>query len=314
MRSEIWKTPLPYLALLLAHLIWGANYVAAKIVLTEVPPMSLGFLRFGLGCLLITPFLMTIEPRKKIIKLEHIPKLILGAVLIACINITFFYLGLARTSAINASILELTIPIISVLIGWWVLREKIFVVNVFGIILGLLGALTIIGLPILLFSDSAKIEFFGNFLLILGSISFVVGAVIMKKMLKIYPPLVITSFTFLVACLIFFIPAVVESYNNPSWIGSISILSMLGILYITVLSSICAYFLLLWGISRIDVSHANLFQYLEPIVAATLAVPLLGERISYSFIVGFCMIALGVYWGTLGREEHHHHHHKHHRI
>lgn len=313
MKSEILKTPLPYLALLLAHLIWGANYVAAKVALTEIPPMSLGFMRFGLACLLIAPFLLTIESRKKRIRLEHLPKLILGGVLIACLNITFFYLGLSRTTAINASVLELTIPIISVIAGWWILKEKIYVINVMGILLGLSGALTIIGLPILLFTNTAKVELLGNFLLILGSISFVAGSLILKKMLRTYPPIVITALTFLIAAIVFFVPALLEYLKNPQWIHQISLLSIFGLLYITVLSSICAYLLLLWGISRIEVSHANLFQYLEPAVAATLAVPLLGERISYSFIVGFCMIALGVYWGTLGREEHHHHHHKHHR-
>lgn len=313
LRSEIFKTPLPYLALLLAHLIWGANYVAAKVVLIEIPPMSLGFLRFGIGCLLIAPFLLTLDSKRKRIKLEHLPNLILGGLLISCINISLFYYGLSRTSAINASVIELAVPLISVIAGWWFLREKIFVVNLTGIGLGLLGAVTIIGLPILLFSDSAKVELLGNSLLLLGTVSFVAGAIILKKMLKIYPPLVITSFSFLVASIAFFIPALIEYYNNPAWINQISILSILGLMYITILSSICAFFLMLWGISRLEISHANMIQYIEPAVAATLAVPLLGERISYSFIVGFCMIALGVYWATLGRDDHHHHHHKQHR-
>ena len=49
MTSQILKKPIPYLALILAHLIWGINFIVAKITLQEFPPMSLAFLRFALA-------------------------------------------------------------------------------------------------------------------------------------------------------------------------------------------------------------------------------------------------------------------------
>lgn len=313
MNSEILKKPIFYLAIIAAHLIWGGNYVFAKITLTEIPIMSLGFLRYGLACLLITPFLLSLEPKARRIKFEHLPKLILGALLIASINIAFFYMGLKRTTAIDASVLELSIPVISVIGGWWFLREKIYYANFAGIIISLLGALSVIGVPLLIIGNLSTKQLVGNLLIIASSISFVAGSLIMKKMLKIYSPLIITAITFLTATTAFALPALVEYIQNPNWVLKVSILGIFGLIYITVLSSICAYFLLLWGLNKIPISHANLIQYLEPAVAATLAVPLLGERISFSFIIGTCLIILGVYWGTLGKQEHHQVLHKHHR-
>ena len=313
MNSEILKKPIFYLAIIAAHLIWGANYVFAKITLQEIPIMSLGFLRYGLACLLILPFLLSLNTKDKRIKFEHLPKLVLGGSLIACINIAFFYFGLARTTAIEASVLELTIPIISVLGGWWFLREKIYSANLVGITISLFGALSVIGVPLLFFGNFSTKQLSGNLLIIGSAVSFVAGSMILKKMLKIYSPVVITGITFLTATVAFAIPALMDYLQNPNWILKISILGIFGLIYITVLSSICAYFLLLWGLSKISVSHANLIQYIEPAVAATLAVPLLGERISFSFIIGTCLVVLGVYWGTLGKEEHHRIHHKHHR-
>lgn len=313
MNSEIFKKPVFYLAIIAAHLIWGGNYVFAKITLTEIPVMSLGFLRYGLASLLIIPFLLSLEGKDKKIKFEHLPKLILGALLIACINIAFFYLGLKRTTAIDASVLELSIPIISVIAGWWFLKEKIFAANLVGIVISLLGALSIIGIPLLFLGNFSSKQLFGNLLILASAASFVSGSLIFKKMLKIYKPVVITAVTFLIATIAFALPAFMEYLANPNWVLKVSILGIFGLVYITVLSSICAYFLLLWGLNKIPLSHANMIQYLEPAVAATLAVPLLGERISFSFIIGTCLIVLGVYWGTLGKEEHHHPHHKHHR-
>lgn len=275
--------------------------------------MSLGFLRYGLACLLITPFLFSLAPKDIRIKFEHLPKLILGGLLVACVNIAFFYMGLNRTTAIDASVLELSIPVISVIGGWWFLKEKIYTANLVGIIISLLGALSVIGIPLLLVGNFTSKQLVGNFLIIASSISFVAGSMILKKMLKIYSPLVITAITFLTATIAFSIPALIEYIQNPNWILKVSILGIFGLIYITVLSSICAYFLLLWGLNKIPISHANMIQYLEPAVAATLAVPLLGERISFSFIIGTCLIVLGVYWGTLGKDDHHHPHHKHSR-
>lgn len=313
MSSEILKKPVFYLAIIAAHLIWGGNYVFAKITLTEIPIMSLGFLRYGLATLLIIPFLLSLEPKDKKIKLEHLPKLVLGGLLIASINIAFFYMGLKRTTAIDASVLELSIPIISVIGGWWFLREKIYSANLVGIAISLFGALSIIGIPLLFFGNFSGKQLTGNLLIIGSAITFVSGTMILKKMLKIYKPIVITAIIFLIATVAFSIPALMEYLENPGWVLSVSILGIFGLIYITVLSSICAYFLLLWGLNKIPISHANMIQYIEPAVAASLAVPLLGERISFSFIIGTCLIVLGVYWGTLGKEDHHHSHHKHHR-
>lgn len=313
MNSEIFKKPVFYIAIIAAHLIWGGNYVFAKITLQEIPIMSLGFLRYGLACLLIIPFLLNLEPKDKKIKFDHLPQLILGALLMACINIAFFYAGLKRTTAIDASVLELSIPIISVIGGWWFLREKIYTANLVGIIISLFGALSVLGIPLLFFEGFSTKQLFGNFLILGSAISFVAGTMILKRMLKIYKPIVVTAITFLTAATAFAIPALTEYLANPTWILKVSILGIFGLIYITVLSSICAYFLLLWGLNKIPISHANMLQYIEPAVAATLAVPLLGERISFSFIIGTCLIILGVYWGTLGKEEHHQTHHKHHR-
>ncbi len=146
MSSQILTKPLPYIALLIAHLIWGANFVVAKITLQEFPPMSLAFLRFALASLFLAPFFLAQSKKVKIDK-KDLPKLIAIGVLIITLNIAFFFEGIKRTTAIDASVLILTVPVLSVLLGWWFLKEKIYFINLVGIILGFLGAIIIIGLP-----------------------------------------------------------------------------------------------------------------------------------------------------------------------
>ena len=274
--------------------------------------MSLAFLRFALASLFLAPFFLK-ESKKIKIKKEDLPKLIAVGVFSITLNIAFFFEGIKKTSAINASTLTLTIPILSVLLGWWFLKEKVYLINLMGIGLGFLGALTIVGIPQIFTGNFSPQVFLGNLLLISASISWVVGAIISKQILNKYSSLIVTAVGFLVGTTTMFIPALMEYVKNPSWPNQITILGLLGLAYMTLLSSISAYFLFEWGLSKTSVTMADLFQYIEPFVATILAVMILGERISSSFLIGAVLIGVGAYLGTLAKELHHRHH-KAHRI
>ncbi|MBU1032138.1 EamA family transporter [Patescibacteria group bacterium] len=320
MSSQIFKTPMPYIALILAHMIWGANFVVAKITLQEFPPMSLAFLRFALASLFLAPFFLA-ETKKVKIDKKDLPKLIAVGVFIITLNISFFFEGIKRTSVIDASVLILIIPMLSVLLGWWFLKEKVYLINLLGIALGFAGALIIVGVPQIFAGNppagspreaggSSQI-LLGNILIILAATSWVIGATISKKILKNYSTLIITAIAFLVGTVTMFIPASFEYFQNPAWTEGVTILGILGLIFITLLSSISAYFLFEWGLSKTSVIIADFFQYIEPLVATLLAIAILGETISVSFISGAVLISVGVILGTFAKEAHHRHHKAH---
>lgn len=312
MSSQIIRKPIPYIALILAHLIWGINFVVAKVTLEEFPPMSLAFLRFAFASLLLAPFFLA-ETKKIKIDKKDLPKLIGIGILIITLNITFFFEGIKRTTAIDASVLTLIIPMLSVLLGWWFLKEKVFLINLFGIALGFAGALVIVGLPKIFTGTLSPAAATGNILIILAALSWVLGATLSKKILNKYSSLVITAIAFMVGTVTFFIPASIEYIKNPNWMSGITMLGILGLVFMILLSSISAYFLFEWGLSKTSVSVADLFQYIEPFVAAALAVLILSERVSASYLFGGVLIAVGAYLGTLAKEAHHRHH-KAHRV
>ena len=286
--------------------------MVAKVTLQEFPTHTLAFLRFALASLLLAPFFFA-ETKKVKINKEHLPKLIAIGIFIITFNITFFFGGIQRTTATNASILTLVIPMLSVILGWIYLKEKVYTINLLGIALGFVGALIIIGLPQILLGEFSPQTLLGNLLMILASVSWVIGAVISRQMLKIYPSLIVTAIAFLDGVVTFFPPAIREYLIDPGWPDRITMLGLLGLAYMTALSSISAYFLFEWALSKTSLISADLFQYIEPFIAAALAVTLLGERISFSFVIGAALITLGVYWGTFAKEAHHRKH-KYHRV
>lgn len=314
MRSEIFKKPLPYLALILAHIIWGGNYLVAKVTLQEFPPASLAFLRFALASLLLAPFLYA-ETKKVKINPKDLPNLIMIGIFMVTLNIIFFFEGISRTTVISGSSLTMIIPMLSVFVGWVFLKEKIYLINLLGIVLGLIGALIIIGLPQLLLGNLISTTptsysfqtVLGNVLIILASVSFVIAAAISQKMLKIYPSMVVTAIAFMVGTLTFFIPALREYLQNPSWPFSISMLGVLGVIYMTLLSSISAYFLFEWGLAKTNMIYADVFQYIEPFIAVTLAILILSEELTIPVIIGAIFIAFGVFLGTFAKEARHRH-------
>lgn len=297
----------PFVGLVIANIIWGATPVVAKFALVEFPVGVLAFLRFFLAFVLLIPFLLTERPRVKYLQKDW-PILAVTGVCIVTFHILFFFEGIKLTRAIDASVLTMLVPILSVIGAWWWLKEKVYVVNIFGILTGLFGALAVVGIP-LLAVDALDIKvLIGNVLIVASNIFFVIGAIISKRLLGHYSPLSMVGAIFFIGALTFLPMAIQETIFYPGWVNQVSIVGVFGLAFITLLSSISAFFLFEWSIRKLGVIKSDLFSYFQPAVAATLAVPLLGERISYSFIVGACLIVLGVYWGTLGRSDHRHHH------
>ncbi len=319
MSSQMVSKPLPYLALIAAHVIWGINFVVAKVTLQEFPPQSLGLLRFFFALLLLSPFFLAHTPKglpkhlRIRIEKKDLPKMVAVGLMIITFNITFFFEGIKRTTAIDAATLTLIIPLISVIAGWIFLKEKVYFFNILGIIAGLLGALFIIGLPQLLLGNFQPEAMLGNFFIILSSVCWVTGAILSRELLKKYPSLIVTSVAFFVGVLTFIVPAIMEYLKDPNWPYQISALGTLGLIYMILLSSISAYFLFEWGLSKTSVAVADLFQYIEPFIATGVAILVLGEHVSFSFAIGAALIALGVYWGTFAKEAHHrlHRYHRH---
>lgn len=298
------KKFLPYIALLGAHCIWGINFVISKITLQEFPVYTLAFFRFAFASLFLAPFFL-VQTKKVKMKAADLPKLVAIGIFIVTLNIAFFFTGLKTTEATSASVISLVIPILSVLTGWWFLRERIFLINILGVILGLLGSLIIIGVPQIFLGTVQPERLLGNFLVFLASVAFVAGAILSREMLKKYPSLTVTAFSFMVGMITFFPLAAYEYIQNPTWMETVTPLGIFGLIFMTLLSSISAYFLFEWGLAKTSVAIAGFFQYLEPVVASSLAVVILGETISYSLIIGGFLIVAGVLFGTLAKEPHH---------
>lgn len=186
------RTLLSHLALLGLNMIYAANHLLAK----GVTPDHLGpngFIFFRV-CTTSILFLITylIFLREKIERKDFLQLFITG--ILGCgLSQLLFFNGLARTSAINTGVLMTSIPIFTVILSFFILKEKITKYRALGIIIGAIGAIALTTLGKAPAFDSGT----GDLLIIANAFVFAAYLVMVKPLMKKYHPVTVATFNFL---------------------------------------------------------------------------------------------------------------------
>ena len=281
------KKYLPILALITASLIWGAASPVFKWSIQNIPIFPLVFVRFFVASIFLIPFLKSTKIEKK----DLFQFILLGLSGIT-INVAFFFLGISLTSAINGGVMAVSAPIFTILASRLFLKEKQSLNLILGSLIGLLGVLLIIGQSI--FVKGFSVDLLGNLYLILA-VWGLVGHEILVRKLKNYDPILITYVMFLVGALTFEPLAFWQLWQNPNFLLTIDIRGYTGLTYGIFLSSLIAYFLWNWGLTKFSASRAGVFLYADPLAAVLVAFFLLGEKITLLTIFGTLLIFVGIY-------------------
>lgn len=276
------------LVLIIANIIWGAASPIFKWSLTNIQPFTLAFLRFSLGSIILFPFCA----RNLIIKPKDILKVVAVGVTGIGINIPFFFLGLKLAPSVNAPIIASSGPIFLMLGSILFLHEKPKKRVILGTIVSLLGVMAIILRPFL--ESNLDGAILGNIFFLIATLAGVGHAIIVKQVLKYYPALTVTFWSFVVGSLIF-LPFLIAEIADPYALSVLDHRGIIGIIFGVVFCSTIAYFFYSWGIQKIEAHQVGIFTYIDPVVAILIAVPLLGEVITFTYILGSSLVFLGIF-------------------
>ena len=275
------------LALIAANIIWGAASPIFKWSLTNIEPFTLAFLRFFLAALLLLPF--TLGALR--IKREDWLKLFFLALFGITINISFFFLGLRLAPAINAPIVATAGPIFLLIACLSILKEKLKFRVVFGTTIGFWGVILIVFRPLL--EDGFSVAVLGNLFFVLATLGSVVHTILTKKIISNYKPITITFWSFTIGA-VTFLPLFFFEIREFGFLTNLAVPGLVGILFGVFLCSTMAYFLYHLAIKRLLTQEVGVFAYLDPIVAILLAIPLLGEFPTPTYLVGAALVFLGI--------------------
>jgi drug/metabolite transporter (DMT)-like permease len=295
-RPSRWKS---YFFLLINTIVWGAALIIVKPALDVTTPMRFLLYRYFFAAIFALPFLFYYWPKvsNKFQVLKRISALeLIGTTL----GLSLLYIGLERTSAIEASLLATTTPIFIVLAGVLFLRERQERVESIGLSLAFGGTLLITIIPLLQngsLQDSISLSC--NLLIIGCNIATAAYFILAKKYYHGLPKLFVTTIGFFLGLVSFFFLsllevasltglalAIVQDFTAPSvWFAS---------LYMALFGSIIGLTAYIKGQEGVEASEASLFWYLQPLIYLPLGIVLLAEQVYPIQIIGLGLILAGV--------------------
>lgn len=281
------KYQLAVLALIGTNVIWGASVPIFKWSLTDIDPFTFAFIRFFLAALFLLPF--TIH-KLKINRHDVITYFVL-AFFGFFIHISLLLFGLKISSAINSPIIASSAPIFLILGSFFFLKEKINQKVLMGTIISLIGVSIIILRP--LFDHGLDGTILGNSLFLLSTISFVIYTILLKEHSFRHSAATVTFYLFAFATVIFF-PFFLWESSTHNILYLVDAKALIGILFGAIFTSVLGYVFFNFAIRFIKANETGIYLYIDPIVTVLIAVPLLGEHVTRSFIAGTILVFFGI--------------------
>jgi drug/metabolite transporter (DMT)-like permease len=284
----------PQLLLVVATLFWGGNFVIGRLLRQDITPIALTFWRWLLALAILLPFCATAIRRQWRSALAAW-KLIfaLGATGITAYTIAI-YAALRITTAVNASLVLATLPLMIVLAGWLINREQITRSQILGLAVSLGGAVVIVAQGSL--ALLVALRFNAGDLWMLAAVPFwAIYAVLQKRRPAALAPLTIVTLS-IGAAMLLLAPAYLWEVRQSGW-THVTIASALGIGYTAVAASAVSYVLWNRGAAVVGPTRAAVYTNLIPVFSALLAVILLGEKLALYHLAGAALVVCGIALG-----------------
>ena len=284
-----------YIGLGLTVAFWGASFVAIKVLLRELGPAPITVLRFGVGL----AFLAAVSAGRRQLQLPTRGEWAWLA-LLGFSGITLHQwlqaTGLQTASATVTSWIVASIPVFVALLGWLVLRERLGLWRVAGIVLAAAGVSLIVSNGDLrgLLAGTAGTP--GDILIGLSAISWAIFTILSKRLMERGTALQpVTMMLYVMGFGWLFSLVWMGFAGGGEAILRLSANSWWAMAFLGFACSGLAYLFWYDALDRIDATQAGVFLYFGPLVTAALAWPVLGEPVSGAMLAGGAAILLGVW-------------------
>jgi drug/metabolite transporter (DMT)-like permease len=273
-----------------AAVLFGASVVAVRVAVRDVPPVSLAVLRFGQGGLLLAAILALVAPRYLRTRWDRLLLFgLLGLVMFVLFPLTF-NIGLQYTEASRGAVMLATMPVWSALLGR-IIGERLSRRQVVGVVCSVAGIALAFLEPGRAVGSGAP-SLVGDGLLLLTGLLGAVYGLIAKRVLVVDHAATVTTYAMLIGAVLLLPAAAVEGLVPA--IGRLDGQVLGLVVFLGVLGGAAAFILWTWALSRLTPTQVAVYVNLNPIVAALLAILLLGERRSAPFLLGFAAVVAGV--------------------
>ncbi len=280
-------TAIVYVALVCHTVISGLHFLAAKRALLELDPLTVLLLRMALSSALFIALLACL-PKPRFPPRATWGWLIVFGFLVGPINQGVLLFGLQHTRPTHGALFFSMTPAAVHLYSLARGREKSSASKLAGITLAFVGVLILLtgqGL------DQNLEPLMGDLLVLAAVSAWVLFTAEGKRFAEQHGPLRTTAWSMLAGAAW---SATAIPFARFDRLASASLPALGSIVYIGLFTSVVAYLLWYFALSRSEASKVAVFANLQPVVTALAAAAWLGEPLVWQLVLGGLLVLLGV--------------------
>jgi drug/metabolite transporter (DMT)-like permease len=284
-----------YAGAVIAVGVWGASFVATKVGVREVHPLTIMWLRFGIGVAVLAIAVaargeLAIPGRKDLWYFASLGAL--GITLHQWLQAT----GLVTAQASTTSWIITATPLTMALVGWAVLGERLDRRQLAGIVVGALGVLLVVSRGHLALLLTGRSGTRGDVLVMISTLTWALFSAYSRRGLQRHKSAPMILYVMGSGWLLGTIPWVAT--GGPAEIRLLTADAWAGILFLGVLCSGLAYVLWYDALRALPAARVGALLYLEPLVTMVVAAAVLGESVTPAALLGGAVIVAGVRLAT----------------
>jgi drug/metabolite transporter (DMT)-like permease len=286
---------------LITTIIWSGNFIIARGVFKQIPPVSLAFYRWGLASIIIFFLGYKSFVAERTIVYTNRKYFFWVALMGITLFNTFIYVAGHTTTAINLALIGTTAsPIFAIIISVIFLKEKITLLRLTGLLFCIAGVIVLLSKgsinTLLAFRFTS-----GDVWILLSAFVFSIYTVLVKRKPATISPLTFLFTVFIGGTILLRPFFITETILMPpvQWSGNL----VGSIIYLGIGASVIAFFCWNSAIARIGPVRTALFGNLIPIFSTLEAVWLLGERITLVHLASGALVIIGLVLANLKKAQ-----------
>ena len=288
------KRTLALLAAFGATTIYGLSHTIAK----EVMPayiQGFGFVQVRLlGAAILFWLVSLFIPQQKIDRADF-PKILLCALFGMVINMLCFFKGIELSTPINSAVLITITPILVFVFSAILIKERLLLPRVVGVILGFVGALVLIVFGNEIRQDAPNIPL-GNTLFVVNASSFAMYLVLVKSLSKKYTTVHLLKWLFLFG-FIMALPVSYPEFSEVTW-SALPFEALWRFAFVVIGTTFMTYLLNVYALKQLKASTIGVFTYLQPLIGIGYAILVGADALTAYKLGAGGVVLLGVYLVT----------------
>lgn len=291
------STALPNMAALLVSVIFGFSFIFTKDALNHTSAFQLLGFRFATAALVVTLLAAT-----GLVKIKIGPREAFNLLPVALFQPVLYFifetLGIKLTSASESGMIIALVPVTVTIMAMFFLKERIGGLQAVFILLAVSGVMVIAAAG----GGEGQESRLAGILLLTGAV-LAAGFynVFSRKASAHYSPMETTFVMMWIGAIVFNAVGLTQGYLSGQTSYYFEPLKnprvLVDILYLGIISSVLAFFMLNFALSKLEASRAAVFMNLIPVVSVFAGVVFMKDSLYTTHLLGGILILAGV-WGT----------------